>query len=82
MKLWKTKPRCSRRKAVSSCSLSLPTSRPARRKVPEVGRSRPPMRFRSVLLPLPELPTSATNSPAWMVSERSSRAVTVPAPMG
>src|SRR6185436_10681282 len=38
--------------------------RPATVTLPELGWSNPAIRFRSVVLPLPERPTTATNSPA------------------
>ena len=48
---------------VSSSSLSLDSSLPSTTTWPEVGTSNPPIMFSSVDLPLPEVPTIATNSP-------------------
>jgi hypothetical protein len=42
---------------------------PATRTEPDVGRSSPAARFSSVVLPEPDGPTTATNSPLWTSSE-------------
>ena len=52
------------RRAESLASDREPTSTPSISTVPELGRSRVPMRLRSVDLPEPEGPTMATNSPS------------------
>lgn len=46
--------------------------------LPDVGRSRPPIIFKRVDLPLPDVPTTATNSPSFTVRDTSFRARTVP----
>jgi len=56
---WKTKPMVRLRRPASSVALSSRTSRPAMRRVPLVGRSRPPSRCMSVDLPEPEGPSTA-----------------------
>ena len=56
LKNWKMKPILSRRRRVRSSSESAATDWPSMRISPEVGRSRPPIRLRSVDLPEPEGP--------------------------
>ena len=51
------------RKMVNCSSLSFDNSVPSTKTLPEVGTSRPPIIFNNVDLPLPEVPTMATNSP-------------------
>ena len=65
----------------SASPSSASTSSPARRSVPEVGRSRQPRMFISVLLPEPDAPITATNSPSSMSSDTPASACTVCAPM-
>ena len=60
---WKTKPMLWRRSSVSRDSPALEISSPSRYTLPLSGRSRPAMRLSSVVLPEPERPRSATNSP-------------------
>ena len=48
---------------VSSSSFFFASSSPRTMTLPEVGVSRPPIILRRVDLPLPEVPTTATNSP-------------------
>ena len=57
------------------------TASPARRYVPLVGRSRQPRMFISVLLPEPDAPMIATNSPASIASDTPRSACTVWSPM-
>ena len=45
------------------CSSSLEISRPSMKTRPELGLSSAPTMLRSVLLPEPDAPTTATNSP-------------------
>ena len=54
------------RKMVSCSSLSFDNSFPFTLILPEVGVSNPPIMFSKVDLPLPEVPTMATNSPSSM----------------
>jgi hypothetical protein len=51
---------------VSCSSLNFDNSFPFTLILPEVGVSNPPIIFRSVDFPLPEVPTIATNSPSSM----------------
>src|SRR2546422_9920304 len=46
-------------------------STPATSRVPLLGASMAPTRFRSVVLPLPDGPRTTTNCPSSMVSEAS-----------
>ena len=55
-------------------------SRPSIRTVPSVGESSAPMMFSSVVLPLPEGPSTTVNSPGSTVRSTPSRAVTVLSP--
>ncbi len=52
------------RHLASAPSDSWPTSVPATITLPDVGRSMPAIRFSSVVLPEPDGPMSATNSPS------------------
>jgi hypothetical protein len=81
-KNWNTSPTCCPRQAASPDSDREPRSAPAARTVPEVGRSIPASRFSNVVLPLPDRPTTATNSPCAMSRLRWSTATTSPAPNG
>ena len=58
----------NRSSSISASSLS------RTRTEPEVGMSRPPIILRSVDLPLPEVPTTATNSPSSTEKVTPSRA--------
>ena len=60
---WNTKPMFRRRKIVRSRSFMANRSCPSRYTLPEVGVSSPPSRLSRVLLPEPDSPTTATNSP-------------------
>ena len=53
-------------------------SRPACSMRPLVWMSRPAMARSSVVLPHPDGPRKQTNSPSWISSEMSSRAVKAP----
>lgn len=67
-------------KAIPTCTLRAATSRPPTITTPELGPSKPLTSFRIVDLPHPEGPTSATNSPAFTVSDVSSSAFSAVAP--
>src|SRR5512137_74171 len=60
---WNTNPRVRPRQRVSASSSMTPVSWPSSRTRPVVGRPRSPMMCRSVLLPEPDGPISAANSP-------------------
>ena len=51
---------------VSGSSFNEEISFPSTNTLPEVGLSRPPSIWRSVDLPLPDVPTTAANSPFSM----------------
>src|SRR5215204_5458361 len=53
-------------------------ARPSRLMAPDDGRSSPESRLSSVVLPHPEGPTTATNSPREISSERGLRTSTAP----
>ena len=61
--IWKMKPTCRARQAVSLFADMWVISSPATVMLPEVGRSSPPRRLRSVVFPEPLGPMNATNSP-------------------
>ena len=61
----------------SRLSLSRVMSSPAKIMLPEVGRSRQPTRFKSVLFPDPEEPITDTKSPCGTSSVTLLRALTV-----
>src|SRR5262245_28397014 len=63
---------CRERQRARSRPRSEPMAVPPTLKLPEVGESMPPIRLSNVVLPLPEGPISATNSPSAMSSERPS----------
>src|SRR5512143_2118648 len=69
------KPMFALRHFASAPSLIVETSRSPTTIRPEVGRSMPAMRFRSVVLPEPEGPMSAMKSPSSTVSDRLSSTV-------
>ncbi len=75
---WKIKPILSARKRSSSFADIAATSTPSIFSVPQVGRSRQPSRFTSVLLPEPEGPVIATHSPATIENVAESSARTTP----
>ena len=79
-KCWKTKPTFSRRRRVSAPSDSPAAGLPSRTRLPDVGVSIQPSRCSSVVLPAPDGPTMAANSPLAMVNETSWSACTVSAP--
>ena len=60
---WKTKPIFRFRNRAASPRPSFDTSTPAMRIVPESGCSSVPIRFSSVVLPLPEAPSRQAHSP-------------------
>ena len=64
---WNTKPILCRRSSVSSASLMSVRSRSSNRICPDVGLSSPAIRFSRVVLPEPDLPTTAMNRPGWTV---------------
>ena len=66
------------RPAPRRCARTRPS--PFRSTVPDVGRSTPPMRCRSVDLPEPDEPTMATNSPCPMDSVTLSSALSAVGP--
>jgi hypothetical protein len=78
-KNWNTNPTFCPRQAARPDSDNRPRSAPAAWTVPDVGRSIPASRFSSVVLPLPDRPTMATNSPWAMSTLRWSTATTSPA---
>jgi hypothetical protein len=63
---WKMKPTVSRRNSAAPPFDSPEMSRPAISTVPLVGASSAPMMFSSVVLPEPDGPASAVNSPSPM----------------
>ena len=62
------KPMLRERHLASGLGLSLAMSWSPTTTLPEVGRSMPPIRLRSVVLPLPDGPMSAAKSPSATVS--------------
>lgn len=80
LKLWKTKLTQSRRNWKSRRRVVPDTRRPATMTSPDVATSSAPMMFRSVVFPLPEGPSTTTNSPSSISRSASARAVTVTAP--
>ena len=60
-KAWKMKATVDRRNATRADSLMALTSSPSTITLPDVGRSRPPSRLRSVVLPDPDRPLTATS---------------------
>jgi hypothetical protein len=77
---WKMKPMRRFRSTARASFERRPTSMPARRYAPRVGRSRHPMMFIIVLLPEPLVPTIAHSSPALMprFTSRSARTTVGP----
>ncbi len=80
LKNWNTKPMCAARNSASSSSERSLSLRPPTLTWPSEGRSRPARMFRSVDLPEPEGPISATKRPAGISSETSSSACTSSTP--
>ena len=80
LKNWKTTPIRSRRSVVHSVSVNPRVERPSMRMSPSVGRSSPPIRLSSVLLPLPLGPMTARNSPLATSSEIPCTARMIEAP--
>ena len=80
LKPWKTKPMWRPRARASWSREKRLTSSPSSRNSPLVGLSRQPTRFMNVLLPEPDEPITATNSPGWIdsVTPRSAGTVTSP----
>jgi hypothetical protein len=81
LKLWNTKPSVRFRISASRFRSSRPTSSPASRYAPLVGRSRQPSRFMSVDFPDPDAPMTATDSPASMSSDTPASAFTCTSPV-
>ena len=77
---WKTNPIRRRRTRANASSSSDARSTPSKNTLPAVGREIPPSRWSSVLLPEPEAPVIATNSPCSMERSTPSRAATLAAP--
>ena len=69
LKLWKTKPSFSVRTSARWLGVRRLISSPSNQYLPELGRSRQPRMFISVVLPEPEAPIRATISPRAIVSE-------------
>ena len=80
LKSWNTKPRWSRRKAEISFSLRETMSRIFKNTWPLVGLSSPARMFNRVVLPEPDSPIMATNSPSSTVKLTPERAVTLAPP--
>ncbi len=64
LKLWKINPMVCRRSRVSSRSESCPVGLPSTVTVPALGVSTQPTRLSKVVLPLPDGPAMARNSPS------------------
>ena len=80
LKSWKTKPRLSRRKAEISFSPRVQMLRMFRKISPLVGLSSPANMFKSVVLPEPDSPIMAVNSPCSTVKATSAKACTFAPP--
>src|SRR5882672_798780 len=74
------KPILSRRNAAHCRGVLLTRSTPATTTLPRLGVSMAPIRFSSVVLPLPDGPRRTTNSPADTASEDSASTVVRIAP--
>lgn len=61
---WNTNPILCNRKSTISLGFKCEMSCPSINRFPEVGVSNPPIRFSRVVLPEPEGPTMAVNSPS------------------
>src|SRR6202011_379585 len=77
---WTTNPQVLRRRRARPWRVSVCQSGPSTTTRPPSGRSRPPSRNSSVLLPEPLGPTTATTSPRATVSETPSSARTARSP--
>ena len=77
---WKMNPILFARSADSALSPRPSVDVPSRRTCPEVGLSRHPIWFSRVVLPDPEGPTNAVNSPGSIVRLTSSTAWTAATP--
>ena len=77
-KNWNTTPTLAPRQVAIAPSSSARTSVPSTVAPPAVGRSMPAMRLSRVVLPLPDCPTMATNSPSETTRSTSSREWNVP----
>ena len=80
MKSWNTNPRWSRRNAEISFSCRVTMSRMFRNTWPLVGLSSPARMLRRVVLPEPDSPIMATNSPSSTVKLTPARACTLAPP--
>lgn len=80
LKFWKTKPILRARNSVSALSDKPRVAWSPKCTSPAVGESISPMMFISVVLPLPDGPQTARNSPAWMSSETPCSASIVVSP--
>ena len=78
-KNWKTNPMLRPRHDASSLCERLWMFAPPMLSEPDDGRSMPPIMFSSVDLPLPDLPTMATNSPAVISRSMLRSALNAPA---
>ena len=78
---WKMKPMLRRRKMVRFSSRMENRFWPSIRTVPEVGVSRAPMQLSRVLLPEPDSPTTAANSPFSREKDTFFRASTFASPL-
>ena len=76
LKSWNTNPSRARRKAARSRSRMAERGFPSSTTSPAVGRSRAARIFSRVVLPDPDSPMMATNSPASTVKSTSVRAWT------
>ena len=81
LKLWNMKLTVWRLRANSSEREAAVTSRPPTETLPAVGVSSAPMMFSSVVFPLPEGPSTTTNSPSDTCSSTSSSARTTTGPI-
>jgi hypothetical protein len=75
------KPTSAPRRSARSSSFMRVMSLPSRRISPDVGASSPAMSDRSVDLPLPEEPTTATNCPRGTVRSSGYRIVSCSRPL-
>src|SRR5262249_6866462 len=80
LNVWKTNPSLRARRSARRPADSVATGSPSIWTSPDVGVSRQPMRFSSVVLPLPDGPAIARNSPRSTVRETPASAVTVVLP--
>ena len=79
---WKMKPTLRRRSSTSSAGVISLTDCPSTSTCPAVGRSSPPISDRSVVLPEPDRPRTATSSPRAIRRSTPSRAWTTVEPIG